>query len=299
MVFCVVLSLSLATARVASQARRTRRRAAVMSRLAEPRRDSFRSRRVSHWLREPPARLAVELAALDLTLEVRRVWRVWRASVGVALLVGTVLIGIVFGVLLAALAVIAPVAAWLILRSRADAAYDDTLATALDAAARSVRSGGSLPQAVAEAAGSVRGAVSADLVGVATATERGRPFTSALDAWRVARPRPAVRLVVGALALAAHTGGPPARVIEDVAAAVRTRQQVAREAHALAAQARLSAVVVGAAPLAFMVVTCATDRRNAHMLFGTPIGLACVLAGLTLDAIGAWWMHRMSTAVAL
>jgi tight adherence protein B len=106
-----------------------------------------------------------------------------------------------------------------------------------------------------------------------------------------------VRLAVGALVLATQTGGPPARVIEDVASAIRTRQQVAREAHALAAQARLSAIVVGVAPVGFMLVTCLTDARNSHLLFGTPLGIACVVTGLALDAVGAWWMHRMSAAV--
>ena len=116
--------------------------------------------------------------------------------------------------------------------------------------------------------------------------------------WRDARDKPSVRLTVGALVLATQTGGPPARVIEDVASAIRSRQQVAREAHALAAQARLSALVVGVAPLGFMVITCLTDPRNAHVLFGTPVGITCVVAGLGLDALGAMWMHRMSKSVA-
>jgi tight adherence protein B len=175
-----------------------------------------------------------------------------------------------------------------------EAAYDASLVGALDALGRSVRSGGSLPQAVAEAATTVRGAVAADLAQVAAAIARGRAFSDALGDWRAARPRPAVQLTVGALALAATTGGPPARVIEDVATALRTRQQVAREAHALAAQARLSALVVGLAPIGFMGVMCVMDPRNARMLFGTAIGITCVVAGLTLDSIGALWMHRMS-----
>ncbi|HVT77404.1 MAG TPA: type II secretion system F family protein, partial [Acidimicrobiales bacterium] len=182
--------------------------------------------------------------------------------------------------------------------SRAEAAYDATLAAALDAAARGVRSGGSLPQAVAEAALSVRGRVARDLSRVAAGVERGRPFADALCEWRTQCDRPAVRLAVGALVLATQTGGPPARVIEDVASAIRTRQQVAREAQALAAQARLSALVVGVAPIGFMLVTCLTDSRNSHMLFGTPIGVTCVVTGLLLDAVGAFWMHRMSATVA-
>jgi tight adherence protein B len=289
----VVLLIGL-TYLAAARAGIARRRAAVIGRMA----DASRAPRRARSLRQPPARLARELATLELAFDPARAWRVWQyATVGVAL-GGTALIGLVFGLLLAVLVAGAPLAAWLVLRNRADAAYDATLANALDAAGRSVRSGGSLAQAVAEAATSVRGTVGADLTRIAAAVERGRPFTDALAVWRAERDRPSVRLSVGALVLATQTGGPPARVIEDVAVAIRTRQQVAREANALASQARLSAVVVGIAPLGFMLVTCITDARNAHMLFGTPIGVTCVVVGLMLDGLGALWMHRMSAAVA-
>ncbi len=183
------------------------------------------------------------------------------------------------------------------LRGRNDAAYDVKLASALDALGRSVRSGASLPHAVAEASTSVRGGVAGDLARVAASAARGQPFADALSEWRSGRDRPSVRLSVGALALATQTGGPPARVIEEVAAAIRVRQQVAGEAHALAAQARLSAVVVGLSPLGFMAVMFITDPRTIRTLFATPIGLTCLAAGLTLDAIGAAWMHRMSNSV--
>ncbi|MEY2471817.1 MAG: tight adherence protein [Actinomycetota bacterium] len=297
----VVVVLSGLTFFAAARTGSARRRAAVIGRVSGelPPRDPRRVRSLGFAaLREPPRRLVSELATLDVGLDAVRVWRAWRWATLCAALGGALLIGVVFGVLLAVLVGGSPLAIALVLRSRADAAYDDTLAAALDAAARSVRSGGSLPQAVTEASTSVRGPVARDLTRVATTVARGRPFADALDGWRGARQRPAVRLAVGALVLATQTGGPPARVIEDVASALRSRQQVAREAHALAAQARLSAIVVGVAPLAFMLVTCATDARNAHMLFGTPIGVACVVTGLLLDALGAFWMHRMSATVA-
>jgi tight adherence protein B len=216
----------------------------------------------------------------------------------IAAALGVFIGGPVLGALAAVIARLAPIVVAVVQRSRTDAAYDTTLASALDAVGRSVRSGGSLPQAVTEASTSVRGTVASDLARVATAVARGRPFADAVRDWRETRDRPSVRLTVGALALATQTGGPPARVIEDVALAIRTRQQVVSEAHALAAQARLSALVIGVAPIGFMAITCLADPRNAHVLFGTPIGVTCVITGLGLDALGAVWMHRMSQSVA-
>jgi tight adherence protein B len=245
----------------------------------------------------PQRWLAAQITELELPVDATRAWLWWRAAAlglggGGALLGGPLLGLIAVGAVAAA-----PVVACAVLRSRADAAYDATLATALDAVGRGVRSGGSLVQGVAEAVSSVRGAVAADIGRVASAVTRGLPFADALLEWRDQRDRASVRLAVGALVLASQTGGPPARVIEDVSAAIRTRQQVEREAHALAAQARLSAIVVGVAPIGFALVASVADKRNAQMLFGTPIGVACVVVGLSLDALGAVWMHRISASV--
>ena len=114
---------------------------------------------------------------------------------------------------------------------------------------------------------------------------------------RAAPARVGARLRSGALALAAETGGPPARVIEEIAGALRHATAGRGEARALGAQARLSAIVVGVAPIGFALLTLRADQRNAHMLFGTPLGLVCVADGAGLDAVGAVWMHRISESV--
>jgi tight adherence protein B len=225
------------------------------------------------------------------------VWRVWRGAVVGAVVVGLVLGGPLLGVIGGGVVTGTPFVIAAIARSRAEAAYDSNLAAFLDAVARGVRSGGSLPVAIDEASRSVRGAVAADARRVAVSVSRGRPLPVALDDWVQHRSSGSVRLTAGALALAVDTGGPPARVVEEVAAALRSRQQVDAEARALAAQARLSAMVVGVAPIAFAALTCLTDRRNAHLLFGTPIGVGCVTVGLCLDATGALWMRRISDSV--
>lgn len=189
-------------------------------------------------------------------------------------------------------------AAWQAIRVLREAsAYDAALAVALDGLARAVRGGGSLQSAIGEAATGVTGLVGDDLRRVAGAVQRGMPLDVALAEWRSARDRASVRLATGAIALAAKTGGPPARVIEDVAASLRVRMQVEGEARSLGAQARLSALVVGVAPVGFALVACASDTRNARLMFGTPIGVACVVVGLALDVAGALWMNRISETV--
>lgn len=275
----VVAWFAAVTGFAARTASRLHDRATVIGRMADaapPGGRAVRSARA--WLRAKPRGLVVGL--------------------GVACAAGAYVGGPVLAALAAAGVALAPIGVRSVRDGRAAAAYDVSLVGALDAIGRSVRSGGSLTQAITEASTAVRGAAAGDLAQVAAAISRGRGLADALGEWRDLRPRPSVRLAAGALVLAASTGGPPARVVEDVASAIRTRQQVAREAQALAAQARLSALVVGVAPIGFMGVMCLANPRNAQMLFGTGIGVACVAAGLTLDAVGALWMHRLSARVA-
>ncbi len=117
---------------------------------------------------------------------------------------------------------------------------------------------------------------------------------SALEAVAVRRPLPGVRLGVAALCLGAETGGAQARAVDGVAATVRERQAVAAELRALSSQARISALVIGLAPIAFGVFAATTDPRTAEFMLHTPAGLILLSAGLVLDALGWLWMQRLA-----
>lgn len=185
---------------------------------------------------------------------------------------------------------------WLLLwarRGRGPAAIEAGLPPVLEATARGMRAGASLPHALAAAApGATRG-LAGDLDRVAGgAADAG--LVVALDRWAVARPLPGVRLAAAALALAAEVGGGGARALDGVALTLRQRQAVAGEVRALATQARLSAVVLTIAPIAFAALAVASDPRTATVLLGSPVGQVCLAVGLVLDAVGAAWMARIT-----
>jgi tight adherence protein B len=105
-----------------------------------------------------------------------------------------------------------------------------------------------------------------------------------------------VRLAAAALALAADAGGPRARSVDSVAATLLDRIAVTRELHALAAQAKLSALVIALAPIGFGALAVVTDPRASEFLLRDPAGNACVAAGLVLDVLGAAWMAHITAA---
>lgn len=181
-------------------------------------------------------------------------------------------------------------------QDRADAAVAAAMPTLLDAVARSLRSGATVPGALGEAAPVVRGPLASDLRQVAEAIGAGVGMDDALARWAARRLVGPVRLTVDALGLARDAGGPAARVVDALAAGLRADAAVAAEAAALASQAKLSGLVIALAPLGFGILAGLTDGRTASFLLGTSPGLACLVGGLALDAAAVVWMGRIVTA---
>ncbi len=172
-------------------------------------------------------------------------------------------------------------------------------AALLDAVAGSLRGGASLAQALREGAASVPPCRAADDLRTALSlSERGAPVLAVIEVWSGAAPTAARSVAGAALALGSELGGARAGALEGAAASLRDRGELYREVRALTSQARSSAAVMVLAPIAFALYAWTTDRRVAGLMFATPFGWACLLGGLVLDALGAWWMARLTARVA-
>lgn len=239
-----------------------------------------------------PAIVARRLRAAGLDDD--RWWPAWLAAVALMVPMAAVAGGPALALVAGAVAVVGPAAALGAASGRADRLLEQALPEALEAMARALRSSASLRQAIEEAAATTPGRLGADLDAVATEVSNGEALAPALDRWGERRPLPGVRLAVSALGLGAETGGAHARAVDGVAATIRSRLAVGREVRALASQARMSALVITLAPLGFSAFATATDDRTADFLLRTPLGLACLSAGLLLDGVAALWMHRLS-----
>lgn len=247
-------------------------------------------------LAEPPAGIAAALAQADLPVPPAVAWTAW---IG-ALAVGPVMAAMVGGPGLAGVAalglLVGPLLVLCTRRGRADARLEQALPDALESVARSLRSGASLRQAIEEA-GAASGpsrVLAGELSRAAAEAAHGASLVTALEAVGARRPLPGVRLGVAALCLGAETGGAQARAVDGVAATVRERLAVAAELKALSSQARISALVIGLAPIGFGAFAAATDPRASEFLLHTPAGLILLATGLVLDAVGWLWMQHLA-----
>jgi len=65
------------------------------------------------------------------------------------------------------------------------------------------------------------------------------------------------------------------------------------EARALSSQARLSALVVGGAPVAYLIFSAVVDPSSVDVLLATDAGRVCLVLGLGCEALAALWMRRI------
>ena len=172
---------------------------------------------------------------------------------------------------------------------------DAQLPEALDRLASALRAGVAIGPAVIEVAHELAEPLGAELREVARAIEHGAPVRAALATWSgAADSSPDVQLVAAALTVGAGAGGEVARAVDGVGATLRERHELRAEVQALATQARASAAVLAVTPVLFAVLVATIEPLAIAFLVTTPVGLACLMAGLGLEGLGVWWMARIT-----
>lgn len=177
-------------------------------------------------------------------------------------------------------------------RGRADRRVDAAVPAALDRVGAQLRAGGSVGEALALQV-EASGPLAADLRRIQARVRLGAGLGDALERWPRERPLPSVRMAAGALAVAASVGGPAAAALESLAESLRAGAAAIGDARALSAQARVSAVVVGAAPIGYLAFAAVADPGSVSVLVGTTAGRLCLVGGLGLEALAALWMRAL------
>lgn len=262
------------------------------ARRADPR---VRARRLRTQVATLPPRVRAVVgdrlarADLDLTPEAAvRWWALGIIGVGwcTALLVPPLLVPALLG------AVAAGPAAVLARAGQADRRARTALPELLDRVVAQVRAGSTVAEALHALAGRT-GPLASDLARVSARLQLGAPLGDALRAWVDERPVPGVGSTAGALVMVTTIGGSAAGPLVGLAASLRADEAAAGEARALSAQARVSAAVVGLAPLAYLAFSTMADPATAQVLVTTSAGRICLGVGLALEALAALWMRAL------
>jgi tight adherence protein B len=150
-------------------------------------------------------------------------------------------------------------------------------AAALERVAAEVRTGASLPAAIA--------AVEPLPGGATRLTAGGGPLPG------LAAGDDDAAYALHALGAAHNLGGPVAATLDNAAATLRERDAMRAEACAHSAPARLSAGVLTAVPLVFCAGNLATSP-TFRAAWASSAGLVCAAVGAALNIVGWRWMRR-------
>ena len=130
----------------------------------------------------------------------------------------------------------------------------------------------------------------------ATAAARGEPVSpaivAALATVREASPQWAV--LAAAWQVASDSGAPLATSLRGLASALRDEAQLRREVRSALAGPLASARLVVTLPVLAVLFGASLGFDTVSVLFGNPLGLACVVIGTTL----LWAGHRWSAVLA-
>ena len=168
-----------------------------------------------------------------------------------------------------------------IMRRRRSRVSPDDEATYFRALSAELKAGASLRGALGEALERVPALSLDHAVRFAAA---GAPMTEVADVVEAELPENG-RLAGAAFRLSDWSGAQVADTFAGLAERASTSAELARERRAATAQARMSAIVIGVAPVAFAGLLLATGRGSGLVDHGV-IGLVVLGGGLTLEALG-------------
>jgi tight adherence protein B len=99
--------------------------------------------------------------------------------------------------------------------------------------------------------------------------------------------------VAQAIAINREVGGNLAEVLEGVGVTIRERNQIRRQVKALAAEGKLSALVLMAMPFGIAAFLMVTNPSYLAAFTESAIGYGLMIFSVLMMAVGAFWLSKV------
>jgi tight adherence protein B len=200
---------------------------------------------------------------------------------------------VIFAVMVAALAALIPYVWLLRSRSKRQNALVDQLADTLSVLASSLRAGYSFLQALDTVSKEIGEPSATEFQRVVAEIRLGRPVEDALIAMAVRVGSEDLKWAVIAINVQRQVGGNLAEVLDIVANTVRERAYVRRQVKVLSAEGRMSVAILAALPPLILLYIAIVNPEYIEPLFTTTPGIALLVGGGVLMALGVFVMSRL------
>jgi tight adherence protein B len=217
-------------------------------------------------------------------------------TVGLLALGLGVVVSLLAGVLLGLLAVVlVPLGAKMLLKMKAgrrQAAFADQLDDSLQLMASSLRAGHSLLRAVDSVSHEAASPTSEEFARIVNETRVGRDLNDSLDEVAQRMGSDDFTWVAQAIAIHREVGGNLAEVLDAVCRTIRERNAIRRQVKALAAEGKLSAIVLMALPFGIIAFISITNPGYLAVFTTSPIGFAMLGVAAVMMLLGGLWLKK-------
>jgi len=207
-----------------------------------------------------------------------------------------VVVSLLAGVLLGLLAVaVVPLGAKMLLKVKAgrrQAAFADQLDDSLQLMASSLRAGHSLLRAVDSVSQEAASPTAEEFSRIVNETRVGRDLNDSLDEVAERMGSDDFTWVAQAIAIHREVGGNLAEVLDAVCRTIRERNAIRRQVKALAAEGKLSAIVLMALPFGIVSFISITNPGYLAAFTASPIGYAMLGVAAVMMLIGGLWLKK-------
>ena len=211
------------------------------------------------------------------------------ASFALGLVIGQPAIGLV-------LALMCPILGrmWLsMLADRRRREFGKQLDEVLQMMAGSLRAGYSLPQAVGTIAQEGAKPVSQEFARVTNEARVGRSMIDSLNDVATRMRNEDFYWISQAIGINREVGGNLADVLDNVSKTIRERSQMKRQVASLAADGKLSAIILMLLPFVVTLILFLVNREYIMRLFTDPLGWVMLGAGAFMLTIGGVWLSKV------
>lgn len=104
-------------------------------------------------------------------------------------------------------------------------------------------------------------------------------------------------LAASVVGVALRFGGRSDQVLERLAAFMRDLEQARMEMHAMSAELRLSAWILGVLPIALASFILFTNNTLFMNMWHDPVGFKMLIAAAVMQTAGVFWLYRLAKSV--
>ncbi len=171
--------------------------------------------------------------------------------------------------------------------------FEEKFPEAIDTLARAVRAGHAFTTALEMIANEVSEPVAGEFRQLYEEQKFGLPVRDALLNLADRIPLVDVKFFVTAVMLQRETGGNLAEILDNLSYVIRERFKILRQVRVHTAQGRLTMVLLMALPPTVVVVMFVLNRGFIMPLFIDPIGHGLIVAGITMQTLGYFFIRRI------